>query len=97
MGGRCVFNPLRHDNDTPQMNRAEVLFPNVNVKIIYSIAACYLIGNICDDNISTALICGDNGAFLINSDTLLYAALLVIFALIYKVAVKVSEENNLTI
>jgi hypothetical protein len=56
-----------------------------------------LVGNICDDNISTALICGDNGAFVINSDTLLYAALLVIFALIYKVAVKVSEENSLTI
>ena len=77
--------------------KSGVLFPNVNIKIIYSIAACYLIGNICDDNISTALICGDNGAFVINSDTLLYAALLVIFALIYKVAVKVSEENNLTI
>lgn len=74
-----------------------IIFPRVNVKIMYTIAACYLVGNICDDNISTALICGDNGAFVINSDTLLYAALLVIFALIYKVAVKVSEENNLTI
>jgi hypothetical protein len=74
-----------------------VLFPNANVKIIYLIATSYFIGNICDDNISTALISGDNGAFVINSDTLLYAALLVIFALIYKVAVNVSEENSLTI
>lgn len=74
-----------------------ILFPRANVKIMYIIAVCYLIGNLCDDNISTALLFEESGKFVINSDTLLYAALLVIFALIYKVAVKVSEENNLTI
>ena len=74
-----------------------ILFPRANVKIMYIIAVCYLIGNLCDENISTALLFEDSGKFVINSDTLLYAALLVIFALIYKVAVKVSEENNLTI
>ncbi len=74
-----------------------MLFPRANVKIMYTIAVCYLIGNLCDENITTALLFEDSGKFVINSDTLLYAALLVIFALIYKVAVKVSEENNLTI
>lgn len=74
-----------------------MLFPGANVKIMYVIATSYLMGNICDDNIATALTCGKHGAFVINGDTLLYASLLMIFALIYKVAVKVSEENNLTI
>ena len=77
--------------------RNGVLFPGANVKIMYAIATSYLIGNICDDNAATALTGGENAAFVINGDTLLYAALLVIFALLYKVAVKVSEENNLTI
>ncbi len=74
-----------------------VLFPSSNVKILYAIAGCYLVGNICDDNMATALVCGENAAFVLNGDTLLYSALLVVFALIYKVAVNVSEENNLTI
>lgn len=77
--------------------KSGVLFPGVNVNILYCIAGCYLIGNICDDNIATALTSSGHTAFVINGDTLLYAALLVIFALIYKVAVRVSEENNLTI
>lgn len=77
--------------------RNGVLFPAVNVKILYSIALCYLIGSTCDDNVATAVHIENSGSFVINGDTLLYAALLVIFALLYKVAVKVSEENNLTI
>lgn len=74
-----------------------VLFPDINASILYCISGCYLIGSICDDNIATALTNSSHSAFVINSDTLLYAALLVVFALIYKVAVRVSEENNLTI
>lgn len=75
-----------------------VLFAAVNVKIMYVLAFCYLIGNSCSDNVSTSLLFdGNTASFVINGDTLLYAALLVIFALIYKVAVKVSEEYNLTI
>lgn len=77
--------------------KSGVLFPGINVTILYCIAGCYLIGNICDDNIATALTSSSHAAFAINGDTLLYAALLVVFALIYKVAVRVSEENNLTI
>lgn len=73
------------------------LFPSINVKIMYAIAACYLIGNLCDENISIALQSSNNFSFAINSETVLHAALLIIFALLYKIAVKVSEENNLTV
>ncbi len=77
--------------------KSDVPFPCVNVKILYSTAACYLIGNICDDNMSTALMYKEQGAFVIDSDTILYTALLILFALIYKVAVRIGQENSLTI
>lgn len=75
------------------------LFPGANVGIMYATAACFLIGETCYDNFSTALILETPGcgAFVVNGDTLIYATMLLAFALIYKVAVKVSEENNLTI
>lgn len=74
-----------------------VLFPRNNVKILYGMALSYFIGNTCDENVSTALFFENSGSLVLNSDTWLYVALLVVFALIYKVAVSVSEENNLTI
>ena len=75
-----------------------VLFPSVNTRIIYAMAACYFIGENCSDNISTSLLFdGNTASFVINTDTWIYTVLLVIFALIYKIAVNVSEENNLTI
>ena len=75
------------------------LFPGAKVGIMYATAACFLIGETCYDNFSTALILETPrcGAFVVNGDTLIYATMLLAFALIYKVAVKVSEENNLTI
>lgn len=74
-----------------------VLFPRANVKILYGMALSYFIGNTCDENVSTALFFENSGSLVLNSDTWLYVALLIVFALIYKVAVSVSEENNLTI
>ena len=75
-----------------------VLFPSVNTKIMYAIAACYFIGENCSDNVSTSLLFdGNTASFVINGDTWIYTALLVVFAIIYNIAVKVSEENNLTI
>ncbi|MBR5813250.1 MAG: hypothetical protein IKY37_02250 [Bacteroidaceae bacterium] len=75
-----------------------ILFPSVNTKIMYAIAACYFIGNSCSENVSTSLLFdGNTGSFVINADTWIYTALLVVFAIMYNFAVKVSEENNLTI
>ena len=75
-----------------------MLFPSANTRIMYAIATCYLIGDCCNDNVSTTLLTGESGgSFVINTDTLIYTALLVVFAMTYNIAVKVSEENNLTI
>lgn len=74
-----------------------VLFPRGNVKILYGMALSYFIGNTCDENVSTALLFDNRGSLVLNSDTWIYVALLIVLALIYKVAVSVSEENNLTI
>lgn len=75
-----------------------VLFPSVNTRIIYAIATCYFIGESCSENLSTSLLFdGNTGSFIINGDTWLYTAMLVVFAIVYNIAVKVSEENNLTI
>ena len=74
-----------------------VLFPRANVKVLYGMAFSYLIGNHCSDNIQSVLFIENHASFVINADTLLYTALLIVFALMYKVAVNVSEENNLTI
>ena len=78
--------------------KSGVLFPSVNTRIIYAMAACYFIGENCSDNISTSLLFeGNTGSFVIDGDTWIYTAVLVVFAIMYNVAVKVSEENNLTI
>ena len=75
-----------------------VLFPSVNTRIMYAIAACYFIGENCSDNISTSVLFeGNTGSFVIDGDTWIYTAVLVVFAIMYNIAVKVNEENNLTI
>ena len=75
-----------------------VLFPSVNTRIMYAIAACYFIGENCSDNLSTSVLFeGNTGSFVIDGDTWIYTAVLVVFAIMYNIAVKVSEENNLTI
>ena len=74
------------------------IFPRANIKIAYLMSACYFVGNFCDSNIETVVI--PNGAraeILIESDILIFTMLLFIFSILYKVAVNVSEENNLTI
>ena len=74
------------------------IFPRTNVTVIYTMAACYFIGEFCDSNMESAVMfCGSNGAIEINIDIIIYTILLVVFGILYKVAVDVSEENNLTI
>lgn len=73
-----------------------VLFPRSNVLIMYFMAAFYFLGNFCQENIKT-FISAETPHVVLNFDTTIYTLLLIIFALLYKVAAKVSEENNLTI
>lgn len=73
-----------------------VLFPHANVSIIYLMASFYFLGNFCQENIKT-FITAETPHIVLNFDTTICTLLLIIFALMYKVAAKVSEENNLTI
>ena len=73
-----------------------VLFPRANVLIMYFMAAFYFLGNFFQENIKT-FISAETPHIVLNFDTTIYTLLLIIFALMYKVAAKVSEENNLTI
>lgn len=78
--------------------RNGTIFPRANIAVIYTMAACYFIGEFCNSNMESAVMfCGSNGAIEINTDIIIYTILLVVFGILYKVAVDVSEENNLTI
>lgn len=74
------------------------IFLRANIKIAYLMSACYFIGNFCDNNMETFVIPnGTRPEIQIVSDSIIFAILLFIFSILYKVAVDVSEENNLTI
>lgn len=75
------------------------LFPKSNVKVLYATAACHLIGKLCDDNMGNILLSETptQTYFAIESSSIIITLLFIIFAMIYKIAAKVSEENNLTI
>lgn len=72
-----------------------ILFPRINVRIINLIALCYFIGDFCAEN--TALMFFENNPLLINDSTIIYTLLFIIFGILYKMAVDVAEENNLTV
>ena len=72
-----------------------ILFPRINVRIIFLIAACYFIGSLSHDN--QALLHFQNNPVMIQDSTITYTLLFIIFGIIYKVAVDVAEENNLTV
>ena len=75
------------------------LFPKSNVALLYITAGCYFIGKLCDDNMGNTLLTETPtcSRFVIETGCILVTLMLIIFAMIYKIAVKVSEENNLTI
>lgn len=72
-----------------------ILFPRANVALLFIAAAFYFIGNFFTDNLS--LLYFENNPLMINDTTVIYTLLFIIFGILYKVAVDVSEENNLTI
>jgi len=72
-----------------------ILFPRCNVGILYGTAASLFIYRFFQSNLGIVTSAERN--LLINTDDIIIALMIVIFAIIYNVAVKVSEENNLTI
>ena len=99
--GRLIFTPLYNAllitflvKQLVAIKRG-ILFPRINVRIIFLIAACYFIGSFSHDN--HALLHFENNPLMINDGTITYTLLFIIFGIIYKVAVDVAEENNLTV
>ena len=74
--------------------RSGILFPKSNVPILYFSALALFIYNFCYSN--GGILTGKD-ALLIDTDDIGISMILVVFAMIYKIAVKVSEENSLTI
>lgn len=72
-----------------------ILFPWCNVGILYASAVSYFVYTFCNSNI--VIVAGVERNILLNADDLMVSLIIVIFAVIYKVAVKVSMENSLTI
>lgn len=99
--GRLIFSPLYNGLLITFLVKQLIaikkgtLFPRVNIRIIFLIAACYFIGSFSHDNY--ALLHFENNPLMINDSTITYTLMFIIFGIIYKVAVDVAEENNLTI
>ena len=70
-------------------------FPRRNVGILYGTAASLFIYKFFQSNLG--IVTGSERNLLIDTDNLTIALMIIIFAIIYNVAVKVSEENSLTI
>ena len=72
-----------------------ILFPASNVRILYFSALALFISNFCCSNVG--IMTGSQSNLLLDTDDITISLILVLFAMIYKIAVKISEENRLTI
>ena len=79
--------------------KSGIIFPQSNVPLLFITAGCYFIGTLMSDNFDNILLTQTPDAtyFAIDSNTILIPLIYIIFALLYKIAANVSEENNLTI
>ena len=75
--------------------RSGILFPKANTFILMAASAVNLVYNICHSNIGIVL--HSERLFTIDNADLLLPLILLAFSLIYGIAVRVSEENQLTI
>jgi len=78
--------------------KAGILFPRKNFGILTTCSIALFVYIFCHDNIHIVGLSNDAVSQIeLNPDTIVYPLIFVVFALMYKVAVKVSEENRLTI
>ena len=75
--------------------RSGILFPKANTFLLMAASAVNLIYNICHSNIGIVL--HSERLFTIDNADLLLPLILLAFSLIYGIAVRISEENQLTI
>ena len=71
-----------------------VLFPRKNISILFCIAAASFVFLFCNTNIDLVL---GKRVFQLGIQEILVPTIICAFAIMYKAAVKVSEENSLTI
>lgn len=76
-----------------------VIFPQSNVPLLFTTTSSYFIGTLMSNNFKNVLLTQNPNAtyFAIDSSTILVTLMYLIFAMLYKIAADVSEENNLTI
>ena len=75
--------------------RSGILFPKANTFLLIAASAVNLVYNICHSNIGIVL--HSERLFTIDNADLLLPLILLAFSLIYGIAVRVSEENQMTI
>lgn len=72
-----------------------ILFPASNVPILYFSALALFVYNFCYNN--GGILTGGDSNLLLDTDDITISLIVVAFAMIYKIAVKISDENSLTI
>lgn len=75
--------------------RSGILFPRANALVLIAVSVCYFLYSICNTNMG--ILVESERLFMVEDSDLMIPLVLFAFALIYSMAVRVSEENNLTI
>ena len=78
--------------------KAGVLFPRKNFGILIACSVALFVYMFCYDNMALVGIANDAvRQIVLDLNTVVCSMTIVVFALMYKIAIKVSEENSLTI
>lgn len=100
MVGGLVFSALLYafTINTIKGYKAGVLFPRKNFGILIACSVALFVYMFCYDNMALVGITNDAvRQIVLDLNTVVCSMTFVVFALMYKIAIKVSEENSLTI
>lgn len=100
MVGGLVFSALLYafTINTIKGYKAGVLFPRKNFGILISCSVALFVYMFCYDNMALVGIANDAvRQIVLDLNTVVCSMTFVVFALMYKIAIKVSKENSLTI
>ena len=100
MVGGLVFSALLYafTINTIKGYKTGVLFPRKNFGILMACSVALFVYMFCYDNMALVGLANDAvSQIAINLNTVVCSLTFVVFALMYKIAMKVSEENSLTI
>ena len=100
MVGGLVFSALLYafTINTIKGYKAGVLFPRKNFGILIACSVALFVYMFCYDNMALVGIANDAvRQIVVDLNTVVCSMTFVVFALMYKIAIKISEENSLTI